>query len=1009
MKKGLKYFFILLGILFLLLLITPILFKGKIKEKLDQEITKNINASVYYPEISLSVFSNFPDITLQLDNFGIVGKDEFANDTLADVKSLQVTLGIWSVIGNSKISIKKILLEQPRIVAKVMKNGKANWDIMIPSEDTTTGETGSSSFSINLNKWMLEKGNIRYIDETLPVSLRIENLYHSGSGDFSGDYTSMNIEIETPAVTLDYDGVKYLNGNSLNVSAGLDLDLKNQKYVFRKNSVGINDLTLSLDGNLEMPGEDIKMDLKFGTGKTEFKSLLSLVPGVFTGEFDKIKTSGSFTLDGTAKGIFNSATNTLPAYTLNLAVENGFFQYPDLPQPVKNLTIKLNIENQDGLSENTSLSISQFHAELGNNPIDLKFSMKGLETMNLDGEIKGKINLSDIVKSLPISNLEMRGQLAMDASAKGIYNVKNKSMPSVMASVTLENGYFKSPQFPSVIDKTTFALDASSATGKPEDTYLDLKSFHAEIDNQPLDAVLQIKNIDDPAYNLNLNGKIDLEKIMKIFPQENLTLSGLMDISLKTAGRKSYVESGKYMQLPTSGSIKISNLEFKGDSFPQGLKISSATLAFSPQQLKLDPCKGFAGKSDFSVTGNLTNYLAFILLKNEKLKGTLSLTCNKFDVNEWLSEQAADPKTSEATTLPPADTSQAVEIPTTIDFEMNVGINTLLFQNLTLNDFKGGIIIRDKKLTLSKTSFTTLDGNVSMDGTFDTQNKVEPKMNFMLNLNQIDISKAYETFNTVRSMAPVARYSKGKVSTKFIIAGKMDAALSPQLNTFEGNGKINLSKLEVTNFPALNSIAEFTHINDFKSMQFKDMLLEVEIKEGRVHVKPFDVQSGNMKANIAGSNGIDKTMDYLMKLDVPSGAAGQLANAAFSALTGQKNLIGERVKINLNIGGTVDDPKVTGGSIENSSDTKNAVDDKVRKETERLKKEAEDKVRAEADRVKREAEARTKAEADRIKAEAEKKKREAEEKVRQEADRLKKEAEQKAKDALKGKVPLKFP
>ena len=84
MKKILKISGIVLLVLLVLLFTLPFLFKDKIKAKLDSEIAKSINAKVYYDtdKFSLSIFRNFPNLTLSLGNFGMVGKaDGFAGDT----------------------------------------------------------------------------------------------------------------------------------------------------------------------------------------------------------------------------------------------------------------------------------------------------------------------------------------------------------------------------------------------------------------------------------------------------------------------------------------------------------------------------------------------------------------------------------------------------------------------------------------------------------------------------------------------------------------------------------------------------------------------------------------------------------------------------------------------------------------------------------------------------------------------------------------------------------------
>ena len=72
MKKGLKIAsYTLLGLIGLIVLagfLVPVLFKDDIKKAIDKAIAENINAEVYFDvdKFDLSVFKNFPDITVTL-------------------------------------------------------------------------------------------------------------------------------------------------------------------------------------------------------------------------------------------------------------------------------------------------------------------------------------------------------------------------------------------------------------------------------------------------------------------------------------------------------------------------------------------------------------------------------------------------------------------------------------------------------------------------------------------------------------------------------------------------------------------------------------------------------------------------------------------------------------------------------------------------------------------------------------------------------------------------------
>ena len=142
MKKAL----IIIGVVFLILIaaivVFPIIFKDDIRKTLDDTMAENLNATVYYDidAFSLSLIKNFPDITVSMGNFGVVGIDEFEKDTLASIGNFQVTVDLMSVIRGDQIIVEEILLDEPKIMVLVLPNGKANYDIAKESEEAELAE-----------------------------------------------------------------------------------------------------------------------------------------------------------------------------------------------------------------------------------------------------------------------------------------------------------------------------------------------------------------------------------------------------------------------------------------------------------------------------------------------------------------------------------------------------------------------------------------------------------------------------------------------------------------------------------------------------------------------------------------------------------------------------------------------------------------------------------------------------------------------------------------------------
>ncbi len=158
MKKALKITAVLIVILLAALIAVPFLMKDKIKAKVIAEINNNVNAKVDFKTFDLTIFKNFPNLTLELGDFSIVGINEFNGDTLAAVKTTSVTVDIMSVISGGQIKIKGILLDQPVARLLVLENGKANWDIAKPSDSTAATSEQPSEFKAALSKYEIRNG-----------------------------------------------------------------------------------------------------------------------------------------------------------------------------------------------------------------------------------------------------------------------------------------------------------------------------------------------------------------------------------------------------------------------------------------------------------------------------------------------------------------------------------------------------------------------------------------------------------------------------------------------------------------------------------------------------------------------------------------------------------------------------------------------------------------------------------------------------------------------------------
>ena len=423
----------LLGLILLILILlftVPVLFKEKIKTKVESVINESVNATVTFDDYSLSFFRKFPNMAFSLKGLYVAGKGRFDGDTLAGFRSFDLVFNLGSLLGKSGYEVKSIVVDRAVVNAIVLEDGSANWDIAIPG-DTATAPIADevspeseaepeSSMKVLLRKFEIKRSAITYVDSAMNLNAVISDFNFLLSGNMTLSETELRIALKAGSATVAMDGVRYLNRAVLESRTSLSANLDDMSFTFGENYFGINDLRLNFSGNVAMHGDDISTDLTFGTEQTTFKTLLSLVPAVYMEGYEDLQASGTFMLAGTAKGIYSDADSTLPDVKVNLAVNNGLISYPDLPEKISNINISTDVYVDGKDLDKTTVSLDKFHFELAGSPFDMSFFLKTpMSDPDFRGSMEGKIDLGALSNAVPMDSLNLSGVIEMAISMAG--------------------------------------------------------------------------------------------------------------------------------------------------------------------------------------------------------------------------------------------------------------------------------------------------------------------------------------------------------------------------------------------------------------------------------------------------------------------------------------------------------------------------------------------------------------------------------------------------------------
>ena len=344
MKKAIRISAIVLGGLLLILLILPYFFKDQIKELVLKEVNSALNARVEIADVSLSFLQHFPRASVGIEGVNVIGVDIFERDTLLAADEINLAVDMASVLFDATLEIEAFMLRDAKIKALVLEDSSANWDIVktdsLAVENETKEEIKEGAFSLVLKGYELRNVDLVFEDAPFATHVDIKGLTHTGKGDFTESIYDLRTQTRATEMTAIYEGIPYLNQTQ--VEADVNARITNSDTMFielEKNRFQLNEFELGMAGGLDMWEEDMRFNLSFKSAKSDFRSLLSLVPAVYKEDFAGADIKGGIVFDGFLKGILSETQ--YPSFGLNMRVNSGSIQYPDLPQNIKEITMDL--------------------------------------------------------------------------------------------------------------------------------------------------------------------------------------------------------------------------------------------------------------------------------------------------------------------------------------------------------------------------------------------------------------------------------------------------------------------------------------------------------------------------------------------------------------------------------------------------------------------------------------------------------------------------------------------
>lgn len=788
MKKILKIAAITLGVILVLLFLTPVIFESQLKGLVQKTMNDRLNAKIAFSDIDLSLFRNFPNATLGIEDLSIINEAPFEGDTLAFSEQVFLQMSLTELFRSGEaMKVDALTINNTQLNIKVDSLGNNNYDIAVKDEtpaDTTGG------FKFDMKHYEINHSRVMYQDEGANIKLVVDDLNHEGNGDLSAKTSTLST-FSTALVSLMVDDVNYLDRNKVQLEADFKMDLENERYSFLENEALVNQLPLTFDGYVQVNEDNNEVDISFKTPSSSFKNFLAVIPETYSKNIENVETSGDFVVNGFIRGIVDNTY--IPKMDIKIRSNNASFKYPDLPKKVEDITIAAQVKNETGLADDTFVNIDTLNFRIDRDAFRAKGQLRDLTAnMLVDMAVNGTINLANIKKAYPL----------------------------------------------------------------------------------------------------------DMQQ----------DLNGMLTADMRTSFDMESIEKEQYQNVQSAGTASIRNFKYTSPEFPDDIEVAQANMKFNSGNVTLENFKATSGKTDISLNGTIENLMGY-LFTDQKLKGTFNASSNTFSVNDFMMKKSAEEGEKESK-VKTVSSEKAIKIPSFLDVALNFTANEVLYDNLVLKNTKGKLIINNETATLSGVTANLFNGDIALNGNVSTGQQV-PTFGMKLDLNAIDIARAFRDMDLLKKLAPIAEALTGNLTTNIDLRGSLNDDLTPKLQTIAGNALAEIlgAKVNPNQTPLLSQMDQSLKFISLEDLNLRDLKTHLIFNDGQVEVQPFDFNIKGIKATASGTHSFDKSMNYTLALDVPAKYLGNELGATLSKLnaTQQDSMT---VAIPIGLSGTFTSPKI---------------------------------------------------------------------------------------------------
>ncbi len=580
-------------------------------------------------ESELSLFGNFPDISIKVDDVQILETKEDNAPIIMDVQDIYIGFNLWDMV-EGHYDIQSLIIEDGVFNIVIHENNTTN--IQNSLESTSEIETPVTNF--HLKKIKLKNLDIHTLDEA--TNTDVEKFIYSGKGGFSQKDSIIAGHIDTDFL--------------LNIIKDGDTTFINKKHFEVHTDLLFNEFTGILDiqpsgivmenGDFELEGSidtknDIDLDLSIKGTKPNFDMLIAFAPADVIPVLEKYNNAGEIYFNASITGPSNKGNR--PAINANFGAGKAFLENTKRAKKIDNMGFNGHFTNGEQRNASTmEFSLTDMTASLEKGEFEGSIFIKNFEAPEVDMKINSDFTLDFIAEFFDLEQVkDASGAVSLKMNFHDIIDIDNpakaleKLNQAYFAELIIKDLSLVTEELPAPLHDLNahLVMNGKEATLKQFELLMGNSDISISGFLSDLPSIVHHTNIPVEAH-LDITSKyLDIAQLTGYSAQDTIQTGfdeQIKDLSLGfsfIASAKDFTES-EYIP---KGEFFIDSLYADLNHYPHKLHDFHADVLIDDKDLKIVDFTGYIDDSDFHFDGLIKDYAFWM---QPELNGDVALDIN---------------------------------------------------------------------------------------------------------------------------------------------------------------------------------------------------------------------------------------------------------------------------------------------------------------------------------------------------------------------------------------------